>query len=107
MKERSGNELARAVDRRMQLTIEFFGIPRMRTGVAQCRLSLKSEQATLGDALRELGQRYPHFAEDCLAGGKLATAYVANLDGERFVSEPATPLVDGSSLLILSADAGG
>ena len=34
--------------------------------------------------------------------------HIANLsNGERFVTDPATPLEKGDSLLILSADAGG
>ena len=33
--------------------------------------------------------------------------FVANLNGDRFVSDPATPLGEDDCVLILSADAGG
>ena len=38
---------------------------------------------------------------------RLHPAFVANLNGDRFVSDPATPLGDDDCVLILSADAGG
>ncbi len=91
----------------MTLTIEFFGIPRQRTGVAQCELTFAAEAVTLETVLAELGRRFPPFADDCLQRGHLAPGYAANLSGERFISDPATLLHDGDELLILSADAGG
>lgn len=86
------------------MQVEFYGIPRMRAGVAAVELP---EVATLGDALRELARRFPEFARDCLQEGELSRQCIANLDGARFVRDRATPLADGRVLLILSADAGG
>jgi hypothetical protein len=37
----------------------------------------------------------------------LQSTLSANLAGERFISEPATTIESGQTLLILSADAGG
>jgi molybdopterin converting factor small subunit len=91
----------------MTLTIEFFGIPRQRTGVVRCELTFAAETITLEQVLAELGRRFPPFANDCSQGGHLAPGYAANLAGERFISDPDTPLHDGDELLILSADAGG
>jgi len=38
---------------------------------------------------------------------RLRPSFVANLNGDQFVSDPLTRLNDGDSVLILSADAGG
>lgn len=91
----------------MTLTIEFFGIPRQRTGVAKCELTFAAETITLEQVLSELGRRFPAFADDCLRADHLMPGYAANLGGERFLSDPATVLHNGDELLILSADAGG
>lgn len=85
------------------ITVEFFGIPRQRAGIeAVC-----AQAAPLGQVLAELQSRFSRFAETCLADGRLKPGYLANLNGERFVTDPATPLAPGDELLILSADAGG
>ena len=39
--------------------------------------------------------------------GTLHPAYTLNLNGERFVSDPGTPLADGESLILLTVDVGG
>jgi len=48
----------------------------------------------------------PSFRE-LIVTDRLHPACVANLNGDRFISDPATPLGEHDSLLILSADAGG
>ena len=91
----------------MSVTIEFFGVPRQRAGTERVEI----EAASLGEALAVLSERFGGMAEVCFdvcdEVGRLRSGYVANLNGDRFVSEPDTPLADGDSLLILSADAGG
>lgn len=95
----------------MPVTVELYGIPRQRVGVAR----LVANGDTLGSVLADLARRFPDFAQDCLAnidGGspgnvRLQPQFAANLGGERFLCEPTTPLNDGDCLLILSADAGG
>jgi molybdopterin converting factor small subunit len=89
------------------VTIELFGIPRQRAGIAQCQFAFDGDQVALGEVLARLAEQYPDFAADCIRSNRLAPGYVANLRGERFVSDPATILGDGDALLILSADAGG
>jgi hypothetical protein len=37
----------------------------------------------------------------------LRPGYLASIDGERFVRDPAETIVEGNSVLILSAEAGG
>lgn len=87
----------------MSVRIEFYGIPRQRAGVD----GVDVEAADLGTALERLVAAVPRFARSCLEGGRLKSGYVANLNGHSFTSDPRTPLADGDSLLILSADAGG
>jgi molybdopterin converting factor small subunit len=85
------------------ITVELFGVPRLRAGVA--RVSL--EAATLGEALRGLGHACPVLEGSVLRGGGLHPAYRLSLNSDRFVSDPGLPLADGDALLLLAADAGG
>jgi molybdopterin converting factor small subunit len=87
----------------MSIVVELFGIPRQRAGTARADI----QGATLGEVLLELTRRYPRLADDCFDAAGLRRGYLANLNGQRFVSDPATRLAAGDSLLILSADAGG
>jgi molybdopterin converting factor small subunit len=85
------------------ITIELYGIPRLRAGTA--RLSV--EAATVAEALRGLGHQCPHLLGSILIGEGVHQAYRLNVNGDRFVSDPMTPLSDGDALLLLSADMGG
>jgi len=87
----------------MNVTVELFGIPRARAGVATTMAAGDS----LGDVLVDLAQRFPALAETCFNNRTLKPGYLANLAGDRFVTDPDTPLEEGTCLLILSADAGG
>ena len=87
----------------MSVRVELFGIPRERAGVAETT----AEGSSLGEVLADLATRFPRLAEGCFAGSGLRPSYVANVNGERFVTDPATQLAPGDALLILSADAGG
>ena len=87
----------------MQVTVELFGIPRLRAGVSET----VAEGSTLGDILFELSQRFPALGETCISGRCLKAGFTANLRGEQFVSEPNTQLQEGDSILLLSVDAGG
>ena len=61
---------------------------------------------TLGQLLMALAARFPSLAE-LINADRLRPSFVANLNGDQFVSDPRTHLSDGDSVLILSADAGG
>lgn len=87
----------------MNVTVEFYGIPRARSGTA----TWQTRAATLGELLRAVGERFPQLEGECLLRGRLASGYTANLNGDRFVTDPETPLQPGDSVLLLSADAGG
>ncbi len=87
----------------MQVTVEFFGIPRARAGTARAF----AVGGNLGDAISDLAKRFPDLAETCFDGRMLRSGYIANLGAERFVTSPDTPLTDGDTVLLLSLDAGG
>ena len=87
----------------MLVAVELYGIARARAGVARTT----AEGRCLGDVLAELAQRFPALADSCIDGRELRPHCTANLGGQRFVSAPETPLCDGDTVLILSADAGG
>ena len=82
--------------------VEFFGVPRERAGVSE----LEVHADTLGQLLDMLAARVPSLSE-IIQRDRLHPAFVANLNGDRFVCDPATPLRGDDSILILSADAGG
>jgi len=82
--------------------VEFLGVPRQRAGVSE----LEIQADTLGQLLGTLVRRIPSLGELITADG-LHSSFVANLNGDRFVSDPATRLRAEDCVLILSADAGG
>lgn len=91
----------------MIVGVEFYGIARQRAGVDRLAVALADPDATLAAVLQSIGEKLPDFAAHCLDRGRLHPSLAANLDGERFVTDPETIVHDGQSLLILSADAGG
>lgn len=91
----------------MTIQVEFYGISRQRAGTAHAAVELDSDDACLGEVLLKLGTRFPEFATTCLDGDRLRRWFLANVDGERFIRDPKTPVREGQSLLILSADSGG
>ena len=91
----------------MAIHVEFFGIARQRAGVSELRLDLRQDHALLSEVLSEIATRLPELGREFVAHGRLHASLTANLDGARFVHDPATLICDGQSLLILSADAGG
>jgi molybdopterin converting factor small subunit len=84
------------------MRVELLGVSRERAGVAEVELQAE----TLGQLLVALGHRFPSLGE-LITVDRLQPFLVANLNGDRFVSDPRTPLREGDSVLILSADAGG
>ena len=82
--------------------VEFFGVPRERAGIAE----IDVEADTLGRLLETLATRMPGLAE-LIAVDRLHPSLAASLNGDRFISDPKTPLLDEDCVLILSADAGG
>lgn len=85
------------------MRIELFGIARARAG----REALEVEAGSLGDAIRALARACPGVVPEIVADGRLAEGYLASLNGERFVNNPALRLAGTDTLLILGAQAGG
>jgi len=82
--------------------VEFLGVSRERAGVAEMDVEAK----TLGGLLETLATRMPGLAE-LIAVDRLHSSLAASLNGDRFISDPETPLRDEDRVLILSADVGG
>jgi molybdopterin converting factor small subunit len=61
----------------------------------------------LSDILQQVAAQAPRLGQTLLAGGQLHDSLTINLDGNRFIRDPDTPIHDGQSVLILSTDAGG
>ncbi len=89
------------------IRVELFGVLRRRAGVESTVIQTETESALLGDVLSALGDRFPKLAHECLDGPQLRKGYLANLDGNQFATDSGTVLPDGTSLLIMLADAGG
>ena len=84
------------------MRVEFYGVPRERAGTA----NLEVDANTLGELFGTLAARIPSLGE-FICEDRLQSTLVANLNGDQFVSDPATPLDRNDCVLILSADAGG
>ena len=82
--------------------VEFLGIPRERAGISEVEV----DAATLGQLLGALAARFPGLSELITADG-LHSSVAANLNGDAFVSDPATALAANDRVLLLSADVGG
>jgi molybdopterin converting factor small subunit len=85
------------------VTIELFGVARMRAGCA----ALSVEARCLGDALRALGERCPSLVPAVVADGRLGRGYLVALNGAQLTADPEVPLADGDVVVLVSADAGG
>ncbi len=91
----------------MNVKVELFGVPRARAGVSQVDLEFPDDQTSLGEVLTALVRMFPNLAGECILEAGLASGYTANRDGEAFVRDVGAKILDGQSLLIMSADAGG
>lgn len=87
-----------------RVEVEIYGVPRLRAGKARVEV----EAGSVGEALEALGQACPSLLGPVIVpGGSVHPSYRLSVNSERFVSDPATPLVQGDTLLLLSADVGG
>ena len=78
-------------------------MPRLRAGLAE----LIVEGFSLGDALTAVATACPTLEGTVLRGGRPLPAYAVNLNGDRFVTDPSTRLLEGDSLIVLDLDMGG
>ena len=87
------------------MRVELFGIARLRAGTGLVELDLGA--CDLDSAVRALAAACPTLVPDVIADGRLSDSYVANLNGQAFLSDGATPIAKDDTLLILAAHAGG
>lgn len=83
-------------------TVEFFGVPRLRAGVAAVTVPagpLRSVLAAAVAACPGLGA--------LISDGWPGPHVLVSLDGERFVTDADEVIAAGARVLVLSADAGG
>jgi molybdopterin converting factor small subunit len=85
------------------VTVEFFGIPRQRAGMAQLAL----DAATAAEALALVERHCPRLAPLLQPDRQLTAHYLLSVDGQRFLNDLGERLSAGTHLLLLSADAGG
>lgn len=83
--------------RGMRIRVLFFAALRERAGVSDLELEL-SEDATVGDALAALSQRFPHLG---VPGPGVRCAV------EREFCDASRPLVEGQELALLPPVSGG
>ena len=86
-----------------RITIELFGVPRLRAGVARWTWRPATSPARSGAS----ASACPDLEGRSSATAGIHPAYKLSLNGDRFVTDPATPLADGDVLLLLAADVGG
>jgi hypothetical protein len=85
------------------VTVELFGVPRLRAGRAEVRTAA----GTVAEVLAEVERACPGLAGLRTPEGRLAPHYLLSRDGQRFLGDLGEALRDGERLLLLSADAGG
>ncbi len=90
----------------MKVLVEFFGIPRLRIGVAEHTIEVPDD-ATIERLYVVLASQLPAFAEHCLTEHKLLPGFIASINGRRFVKDSSERIHQGDAIQILSADVGG
>jgi molybdopterin converting factor small subunit len=85
------------------ITIELFGVPRLRAG----RDAIAVEATSLGEALCALVAACPALEPGVVHCGRLSPFYLVAKNGLHITADPATPLAAGDALVLLSAEAGG
>jgi molybdopterin converting factor small subunit len=82
--------------------VEFLAMPRRLAGISEIEVHAE----TLGELLTALAARLPSLGKFIISD-RLHPSFVANLNGDQFVSDPGTALGEKDRVLILSADVGG
>lgn len=85
------------------VTIELYGVPRLRAGVDQIQV----EAASIADALRALVSRCPALDRTVVRDARLLPSFMIAVNGLQMNADPQLQLRDGDVLVLLAADAGG
>jgi hypothetical protein len=86
-----------------EVTVEFFGVPRLRAGRAEVGVP----PGTVAGVLSAVGRACPGLAGVLRPDGRMSPYYLLSLDGRTFLSDLEQEVRAGDRLLLLSADAGG
>ena len=84
-----------------RVRVEFYGLARLRAGVAE----LTAEAGTVGEALGAAQAACPGLR--VLRDSRVSPEFLVSVGGRRFTADPDEPLADGDAVLVLGADAGG
>lgn len=85
------------------ISVELFGVPRVLVGTG----AVVGSGRTLGALAADLAARYPALGRAVVGDdGWLVAGYTFVVD-ERFSRDPATPLRDGTAVLLVASAAGG
>ena len=87
----------------VEVTVEFYGIPRQRAK----RAELTVTAWTVGQLVAAIETACPELASLTASDGQLRPQYLLSLDGHEFVTDRQRRLKPGERWLLLSADAGG
>jgi hypothetical protein len=85
------------------VVVEFFGVPRLKAGYCQMRVSA----GRLVDVLAAVERACPGLGGLVQADGSLARAYLLSIEGKTFIKDLNHSVRPGEQVLLLSADAGG
>ncbi len=85
------------------VTVELYGLPRLRAGAERCELPA----GPLHELLGALAGALPGLVPDILRDGRLTEHALIAIDGRDLIVEPDTPIADGAVLVLISAQAGG
>jgi molybdopterin converting factor small subunit len=91
------------VDQPVEVTVEFYGIPRRRAGRSELIVTAR----TIGDVLSAVERACPRLAGLVQPGGGLASDFLLSVNGREFAADGQRRVKPGERLLLLSADAGG
>lgn len=85
------------------VTVELYGLPRLRAGADRILVPAGS----LRDVLVFLAGALPGLVPDIVQDGRLGEHASVAIDGRGFIDDPATPCPAGTILVMISAQAGG
>ncbi len=91
------------VSQRGEVFVEFFGVPRLRAGLAEMRVPA----GTVAEILFAVERECTGLAGLVQPDGRLAPQYLLSLDGQVFLTDMRERVRAGERVLLLSADAGG
>jgi len=85
------------------ITVEFLGIPKLKAGVPFCQVPV----GTLSSIIDHLKKQFPRLSEEFMPSPSGKSHVLYSLNGDYFLQDPNTILIEGQVLLVISADAGG